>query len=106
MADYRIGFKWWALIIAVVFVISELVCVACVPERPVACDEKPGKISDMFKALFKNDQAMTVVVSIILVYTSLNICGNLVLYFFRFDVGTRAHIPYLLQLLLQHRCLS
>ena len=59
MADYRIGFKWWALIIAVVFVISELVCVACVPERPVACDEKPGKISDMFKALFKNDQAMT-----------------------------------------------
>ena len=41
MADYRIGFKWWALIIAVVFVISELVCVACVPERPVACDEKP-----------------------------------------------------------------
>ena len=60
---------------------------ACVPERPVACDEKPGKISDMFKALFKNDQAMTVVVSIILVYTSLNICGNLVLYFFRFDVG-------------------
>lgn len=48
---------------------------------------KPGKISDMFKALFKNDQAMTVVVSIILVYTSLNICGNLVLYFFRFDVG-------------------
>ena len=87
MADYRIGFKLWALIIAVVFVISELVCVACVPERPVACDEKPGKISDMFKALFKNDQAMTVVVSIILVYTSLNICGNLVLYFFRFDVG-------------------
>lgn len=82
MADYRIGFKWWALIIAVVFVISELVCVACVPERPVACNEKPGKISDMFKALFKNDQAMTVVVSIILVYTSINICGNLVLYFF------------------------
>ena len=30
---------------------------------------------------------MTVVVSIILVYTSLNICGNLVLYFFQFDVG-------------------
>lgn len=58
MADYKIGFKWWALIIAVVFVISELVCVVCVPERPVACDEKPGKISDMFKALFKNDQAI------------------------------------------------
>ena len=30
---------------------------------------------------------VVLVVSIILVYTSLNICGNLVLYFFRFDVG-------------------
>lgn len=87
VADYRVGFKWWALIIAIVFVISEIVCVVSVPEKPVSVDEKPGKIADMFKALFKNDQAMTVVVSIILVYTSLNICGNLVLYFFQFDVG-------------------
>lgn len=87
VADYRIGFKWWALIIAVVFVISEIVCVVSVPERPIEADEKTGKISDMFKALFRNDQAMTVVLSIILVYTSLNICGNLVLYFFQFDVG-------------------
>lgn len=87
VADYRIGFKWWALIIAIVFVISEIVCVVSVPEKPVSVDEKPGKIADMFKALFKNDQAMTVVVSIILVYTAINICGNLVLYFFQFDVG-------------------
>lgn len=27
VSDYRIGFKWWALIVAVVFVISETVCV-------------------------------------------------------------------------------
>ena len=44
-------------------------------------------ILDMFKALIHNDQAMTVVASIILVYTSINICGNLILYFFKFDVG-------------------
>ena len=48
VSDYRIGFKWWALIVAVVFVISE---------------------------------------TVFLVYTSINICGNLVLYFFQFDVG-------------------
>jgi melibiose permease len=87
VADYRIGFKWWALIIAVVFVISEVVCVFSVPEKPIEQDMPTTKVSEMFKSLFKNDQAMTVVVSIILVYTSLNICGNLVLYFFRFDVG-------------------
>jgi melibiose permease len=87
VADYRIGFKWWALIIAIVFVISEVVCVVAVPERPVEMDLPTVKVSEMFKSLFRNDQAMTVVLSIILVYTSLNICGNLVLYFFQFDVG-------------------
>jgi melibiose permease len=87
VADYRIGFKWWALIISVVFVISEAVCVVAVPEKPMDHDMKTTKVGEMFKSLFKNDQAMTVVVSIILVYTALNICGNLVLYFFQFDVG-------------------
>ena len=87
IADYRIGFKWWALIIAIVFVISETVTFLMVPERPIAGEIQATKVKDMFTALFKNDQAMTVVGSIIMVYTSLNICGNLVLYFFQFDVG-------------------
>lgn len=86
-SGYRAGFKWWALIIAVVFVISETVCVLCVPERPVKTDGGSTGILDMFKALIHNDQAMTVVASVILVYTSINICGNLILYFFKFDVG-------------------
>ena len=51
-----------------------------------AYETKTQGVGDMFKALFKNDQAMTVVLSIICVYTSLNICGNLLLYFFQFDV--------------------
>lgn len=87
IADYRIGFKYWALIIAVVFVISEIVCVASVKEKPIEADMPVTGIGEMFKSLFKNDQAMTVVVSIILVYTALNLCSNLVLYFFQFDIG-------------------
>ena len=87
ISDYRIGFKYWALIIAIVFVISELVCVLVVPERMSDAEmESPG-IVDMFKSLVRNDQAMTIVVSVILVYTALNIVGNLILYFFQFDVG-------------------
>lgn len=85
-ANMRIGYKWWALLIAVVFVISETVCVLVVPEREIDTNTKTTKVKDMFVALLKNDQAMTVVGSIILVYASLNICGNLVLYFFQFDV--------------------
>lgn len=87
ISDYRIGFKWWALIIAIVFVVSEVVCVMSIKEKPVEMDVPATKIGDMFKALFKNDQALTVVVSIILVYTALNLCSNLVLYFFQFDIG-------------------
>ena len=87
VSDYRIGFKWWALIVAVVFVISETVCVVSVPEKPIEHSEKTTKVTEMFKSLFRNDQAMTVVMAVILVYTSINICGNLVLYFFQFDVG-------------------
>lgn len=87
IADYRIGFRWWALIIAVFFVISELICVLVVPERvDDARMEAPG-IGAMFSSLIKNDQAMTMVVSVLLVYTSLNIVGNLILYFFQYDVG-------------------
>lgn len=87
IADYKIGFKYWALIVAVVFIISELVCVLVVPERIDDSTMQTTGIADMFKSLFRNDQAMTIVVSVILVYTALNIVGNLILYFFTFDVG-------------------
>jgi len=86
VADFKIGFKWWALIIAIVFIISEVVCVLFVPEKPIETDAGTVKLGEMIKSLFKNDQALVVVGSIIFVYTALNICGNLVLYFFQFDV--------------------
>lgn len=94
LSDYRIGFKWWALIIAIVFVISEVVCVISVKENATDDMSTSTNIGDMFKSLFRNDQAMTVVVSIILVYTSLNLCGNLVLYFFQFDIGNEGYYSY------------
>ena len=87
IADYRIGFRWWALMIAVFFVISELVCVLIVPEREVNAEAETPGVGQMFRSLLRNDQAMTIVASIILVYTALNIVGNLILYFFQYDVG-------------------
>lgn len=86
LTGYWLGFKYWALIIAVVFVISEVVFVLNVPEKKPA-DMKSVGIGEMFKSLFRNDQAMTVVVAVILVYLSLDIVGNLILYFFQFDLG-------------------
>ena len=86
-ADYRIGFRIWALIIAVFFVVSEVICVMTVPEKTVFTEEKAAGVKEMFTSLLKNDQAMTIVISIILVYCAINIVGNLILYFFQYDVG-------------------
>ena len=41
----------------------------------------------MFKALFQNDQAVTVVITIVLINTSVYITSNLVIYFFKYDFG-------------------
>ena len=87
IADYKIGFKYWALLIAVVFVISELCVFFVVPEPTQDTEMEAPGVAEMFGSLLRNDQAMTVVVSVILVYTALNIVGNLILYFFQFDVG-------------------
>lgn len=85
IADYRIGFKWWALIIMITFLISEIVFVLNVPERKPT-DMASVKVSDMFKSLFRNDQAMCLVLTVVLVYLAIDIVGNLVLYFFQFDL--------------------
>ena len=41
----------------------------------------------MFKALFSNDQAVTVVLTIVLINCSLYITSNLLIYFFKYDIG-------------------
>ena len=42
-------------------------------------------VKEMFKALFRNDQAMTMVVAIVMINTALYITSNLVIYFFKYD---------------------
>ncbi|MCI6637265.1 MAG: glycoside-pentoside-hexuronide (GPH):cation symporter [Lachnospiraceae bacterium] len=86
LAGYRIGFRYWALIIAVVFTISEIVFVKNVPEKKPE-EMKSASIKEMFGSLLRNDQALCVVAAVILVYLALDIVGNLILYFFQFDLG-------------------
>ena len=44
-------------------------------------------VGQMFKALVQNDQAMTVVLAIVLINCSIYITSNLVIYFFKYDFG-------------------
>lgn len=88
MANYRVGFKYWALIVAVFFVISEVICVLNVKEKNSDSIQVENKsVKEMFKSLFANDQAMVVVITIVLVNTALYLTSNLVIYYFQYDIG-------------------
>ena len=82
----RAGFARIGLIVAIIFVAAELVCCLKVKEHDAGQMETPT-IKQMFKALFSNDQAMITVLSILLINSSLYLTSNLVIYFFKYDVG-------------------
>ncbi len=82
----RIGFKYFAIVIAVVFIIFITITCINIKEKSTVNVESPS-VGQMFKALIQNDQAMAVVVAIVLINCSIYITSNLVLYFFKYDFG-------------------
>jgi len=80
------GFKYFAIIVAVIFIVFIALTCINVKERSTAEMEAPS-IKQMFKALLQNDQAMTVVVAIVLINCSIYLTSNLVIYFFKYDFG-------------------
>lgn len=84
--DERTGFKWFALIIAVLFVVFITITCTTIKEKSTVGLESPS-VGQMFKALLQNDQAVAVVITIVLINCALYITSNLVIYFFKYDVG-------------------
>ncbi len=82
----RTGFRWVALIVAVIFVVSEVLCCIYFKEKSQTKMQTAG-VKDMFKALFRNDQALVVVLSIVLINSALYLTSNFVIYFFKYDFG-------------------
>ena len=82
----RVGFLWYALIIAVLFVVFITVTCVTIKEKSTVNMESPS-VKQMFKALITNDQAMTIVIAIVLINCSIYITSNLVIYFFKYDFG-------------------
>ena len=66
------GFGKFALLVAVLFVLFIGFTCISIKEKSTADVESPS-VRDMFKALLQNDQAMTVVVSIVLINCALYI---------------------------------
>ena len=82
----REGFSLFAAGVAAVFVVAELVCVALVREKRAERQESVS-VRQMFSALIHNDQAMVVVVGIIVFNASLYLTTQLAVYFFKYDIG-------------------
>ena len=82
----RAGFKWFAAIIAVLFVVFILIACMTIREKSTVDVDSPS-VGEMFRALLQNDQAMTVVIAIVLINCSLYITSNLLIYFFKYDFG-------------------
>ena len=79
------GFRYVALGVAVIFVITEVVC--CLLMKEHQTEMKVSSVKEMFKALFSNDQALTVVATIVLINMALYLTSNFIIYFFKYDFG-------------------
>lgn len=82
----RVGFRWFAVIIAVIFILFILCTCINIKEKSTVNVESPS-VGQMFKALIENDQAMAVVIAIVLINCSVYTTSNLVIYFFKYDFG-------------------
>lgn len=82
----RNGFKWFALIIAILFILFTVFACLMIKEKSTVEVDSPS-VKQMFKALVQNDQAMTVVITIVLINCALYITSNLLIYFFKYDFG-------------------
>lgn len=84
--DERVGFQWFALIIAILFVVFISITCFNIKEKSTVDVDSPS-VGQMFKALISNDQAMTIVAAIVLINSSLYITSNLLIYFFKYDIA-------------------
>ena len=85
-SNERVGFQWFAAIIAVLFVLFIVITCLNVKEKSTVNVES-ASVGQMFKALVQNDQAMTIVITIVLINCSIYLTSNLVIYFFKYDFG-------------------
>ncbi len=81
-----VGFKYFSLVIAILFVVFITITCVFIKEKATV-DMQTASVGQMFKALVQNDQAMAIVIAIVLINCSIYITSNLVIYFFKYDFG-------------------
>lgn len=84
------GFKWFALIIYLIYVTSSLIfsrTIKDIDKQTQVEEEKSVSVFEMFRALLRNNQAIALVASQLLILFSTYVTSNFIIYFFQFDIG-------------------
>lgn len=84
--DPRVGFMRFALILSVIFTLCIICTCINIKEKSTVNVDSPS-VGQMFRALIQNDQAMAVVITIVLINCAVYTTSNLVIYFFKYDFG-------------------
>ncbi len=87
--DERLGFSRVAICICIIFIVTIGFTVKNVKEK-FESKEKALTVKQMFVSLFRNDQAIVVVIAIIFFNASLYLTNQLAIYFFKYDIGNVA----------------
>lgn len=89
--DEIVGFRWFAVISSVIYVITSLYSAAVVKEPYVALpSEQKEKIRiwETIKVLLRNRQALVILVIMLLFNLAANLTNGTAIYYFRFVVGS------------------
>lgn len=87
--DERSRFQILAAIISIFFILAISITVINVKEKTKPLLHAP-RIKEMFQALFRNDQALAVVITIVIFNASVYLTSQLAVYFFKYDIGNSA----------------
>lgn len=87
--DERTGFQIIAGCISIFFILASIVLVLNVKEKTRPTMKTPT-IKEMFTGLLRNDQALAVVITIVIFNASLYLTSSLAVYFFDFDIRNGA----------------
>ena len=82
----RLGFKYFSLVIAILFFVFIFITCAVIKEKSNV-EVQNVSVKEMFRALLQNDQAMAMVITIVMVNSATYITSNLMIYFFKYDLG-------------------
>jgi len=86
-SEMRNGFLYFALIISIIFIISQVVMVFNVKEQNVSEDHESISLKKMFKLLTDNDQLMVVMIVVVVTNFVLYITSTMAFYYISFNLG-------------------